>query len=542
MKPIRLAILICSVLAVGVACATPDPEGDNAKPVSNFDLTVGVAAPGSLDPARVDTESARWILNQICDPLVSFDPSTGELLPGIAEAWAVSQDARRVTFNLREGIKFHDGEVLEATDYVASLSRLVRPETQSPFYHLLTNVVGYSEVRTQQVPFLAGVTAPDPHTLVVELSEPFAPFPEVMANPSVGAAVSTAAVNDPERDFDVRPVCAGPYKIDGTTGSEEQIGMVRFDDYEGAQPALQEDGRGYAATIRWRIAFDEQKAYEMFESGKVDVAAIPAAKLAQARESRASISSSDSGHLTYVGLPVTQAGFDSTPFRRALALSMDRSAIVMDMLGRTRGIAEGFLPKSAGPAAALSACGEAFPPKPQTDAARAAAEEAAAPPSTLTLHLNDSGGHEHWMRAVADQWQAALGVETQLRSTDWESYIELLKDPGADGPFRLSWEVIYPSPEALLRPLFASDSPDNFTGYSNDRFDALLAEAASTVGPVERSEIYSQAAKVLCEDVPAIPVWFGTDHVAFGPKLAFAGKTRTNVFGDPILRELKYLQ
>lgn len=541
MRP-RWALAACSLLLSTLACATPavDDEGDEF--VNDFDLRVATAAPGSLDPARVSTEPGRWLIKQLCDPLVGLNPGTGELQPGIAEAWTVSDDARRVTFTLREGVTFHNGDELVANDYLFSLSRIVQPQTESPAYHLLDKVVGFAEVRSEQVPFLAGVTAPDPRTLVVELSEPFAPFPAVMANPSVGAAVPAAALEDPDRDFDVRPVCTGPYKIDGSSGDGDQIRLVRYEDYDGAGAKLRENGRGYAATIRWRIAADAERAYEMLEAGNVDIAPVPASRLAAAREGPANVSSGDSGHLTYIGLPVDQPGFDSPPFRRALALSMDRSAIVKGMLGRTRGLAEGFLPQSAGPAAPLTVCGDSFPPQPQEAAALAAFQEADRPPSQFNLHLNSSGGHENWLQAVATQWETALGVKAELQSRDWDGYLDYLKDPGADGPFRLSWETTYPSPESILEPLFASDSLDNFTGYSNPGFDDLLSEAASTIDPVERSTVYSHAAKLLCDDVPAIPVWFGTDHVAFGPQVVASGEQRIDIFGDPILREVRYLQ
>ncbi|MBW3591012.1 MAG: hypothetical protein KY393_04065, partial [Actinobacteria bacterium] len=193
--------IICTVLLLSTACATPDPDVEASQLVSDFDLKVATAAPGSLDPAKVDTDAAGWLIKQICDPLVSINPATGELQPGVAESWTVSDNARRVSFTLREGVTFHNGRALEASDYVFSLSRLVQPETGSPQHHLLHRVQGYGEVRAEQVPFLAGVTAPDPRTLVVELSEPFAPFPAVMANPSVGAAVPAEALDDPDLDF-----------------------------------------------------------------------------------------------------------------------------------------------------------------------------------------------------------------------------------------------------------------------------------------------------------------------------------------------------
>lgn len=529
-----LAALAGAALLLAAGCATPDEAGSAGELFVDYDLRVATAAPGSLDPAKVDTEPARWLVKLICDPLVGFDPTTGELRPAVAESWTVSDDARRVTFTLRKGVTFHNGQELVAGDYVLSLSRIVRPETESPFHHLLEKVVGYPQVRSEQVPFLAGVTAPDPQTLVIELSEPFAPFPAVLANPSVGAAVPAEALDDPDRNFDVMPVCTGPYKTDAPTGGEEQIRLVRHEQYRGLDPSARVAWRGYPGTISWRIAADASDAYEMLDAGRVDVAPVPHSMLSEARRVPDRVSSGPSGHLTYIGLPVNRAGFDSPAARRALSLGVNRSAIVRDLLGGTRDIADGFLPVSAGPAASLSGCADSFPPEPRPTEAQGDAL-----PDSFNLYLNSSGGHESWLRAVVNQWSMTLGAQGSLESMDWDPYLAFLKDPGADGPFQLSWVATYPSPESLLEPLFASDSLDNFTGYASTEFDDLLARAAATRDPAERSSHYSQATQVLCRDVPAIPMWFGSDHVAFGPEVAATGEQRIDIYGDPLLRELK---
>lgn len=531
------SLLVLTMLAA--ACATPDVSGETAELVGDFHLRVATDPTGSLDPAKVNTEPATWILKQICDPLVGMSPATGELVPAIAESWTISDNARQVVFKLRSDVTFHNGRELVAGDYVYSLSRLVRTETESPYYHLLRKVAGYQQVRSGDVPILAGLTAPDPQTLVVELSEPFAAFPAVLANPSAGAAVPAEEIDNPDQDFDAMPVCTGPYRVDVPTGSGEQIRLVRFDGYARSNPALAEGGRGFAASMSWRIAESQGEAYELLHDGLVDVAPVPHSRVQEANEVAGRVSSGESGHLTYIGLPVDGAVFDSRDVRRALALGMNRSVIVQDLLGGTRSVAEGFLPRSAGPAAALTACASTFPPEPQIPAAQSALEGVSNAPQQLTIYMNTGGGHETWLREVADQWEEALELDAELESLDWDPYLEMLRGSGPRGPFRLSWEVDYPSPESLLEPLFSSDSMDNLTGYSNAEFDDLLDEAGETVDRADRSAIYSQAAGLLCNDVPAIPMWFGHDHVAFGDQVASTGEVRIDVFGDPLLRELK---
>src|SRR5688500_9012643 len=234
--------------------------------------------PGSLDPARIDTNAATIVAAQICDTLVAFDPRTGVLKPALAQSWTVSPDAKKVTFQLRPGVKFHNGRELVAEDFVFSMSRLANPATGSTQHFLLDKVLGYTDVRASRQPVLAGVRALNPLTLEVELTQPFAEFPTVVSSLVAGSPVPKESVESSAGDFATKPVCTGPYRVE--EANDEGIKLVRNDAYYGANGAFQNGGRGQASSISFRFAETDSAAYKLLDDGEVDVAPLAARDLA----------------------------------------------------------------------------------------------------------------------------------------------------------------------------------------------------------------------------------------------------------------------
>ncbi|CAN5821377.1 ABC transporter substrate-binding protein [soil metagenome] len=532
-------ISLCLVAgACGGGEEDPAPQQDQTRP-ANFSLTMAVTRPGNLDPPRIATNSATIIASQLCDTLVAFDPRTGALKPGLAESWTIAPDARKATFRLRPGVKFHNGRDLVAEDFVYSLSRLANPATGSNQHFLLDKVVGYTEVRIGRSPALTGVKAPSPQVLEVELTEPFAEFPAIMSSVVAGSAVPREDVERSVEEFAAGPACTGPYRVG--EASAEGIELVRFEDYHGASEGFQNGGRGLAEVLSFRFVEAESDAYKLLADGDVDVSPVPPEELAAAGQVANRVSSGPNGHVSYIGLPVKKPPFDNPNLRRALALSVDRKSIISGLLGNSRQTPDGLLPASAGPGAdAETNCAAVSAENADTDAARAAlAQPGVTAPEEMNLYLNSGGGHEQWLEAVAERWNEDLGIRGVLKPAEWDPYIDFLSSPGADGPFRLAWAVNFPSPEALYAPLFASSSLDNFSRYSSPEFDAAMNKARATVADRERAAAYAEAGAIVCRDLPIIPIWFGLDHLAFADGLQAGGQSRIDIFGGPILRELR---
>lgn len=500
---------------------------------------MAITEPDFIDPSRASNRPGLFVLKQICDPLVALDPASGQLAPGAAESWELSPGATKITFKLRPRMKFHNTREVVAGDYVYSMTRFARKDSGSRQHFLLERVAGYRELRDGPAETLSGVKAPDPLTLEVELAEPFAEIASVFAHPAAGSAVPKEEVDKGAEAFAANPVCTGPYSLASPWERGGDIRLARSAPYT-PYPAVWTRSLGYSQEIVMSVVPDALQGYERLGRGEVLVAEVPVERLSEARRIAGRLESAASGVLSFIGLPVTRAPFDNRDFRVALALAIDRSEIIRGLLADSREMPAGFLPATAGPVGSDQACLETVKPRGDPAAASAALQSSGIDPAAtgIKIHFNDGGsGHENWLTIVADQWNGVLGVSSTLNSQEWGAYLDFLVD-GADGPFRLAWPVEYPSAEALFAPLLGGGSLDNYTRFANPQFDDALKRARATVDETDRRRIYLEAADVLCQQMPIIPMWFAQSHVGFHPSIVGAGETRVDIFGDPVLREL----
>jgi oligopeptide transport system substrate-binding protein len=525
------------------ACRTaesPAPTPNSSSKAPQI-LRVALTEPGIIDPSKVSAANGMFIVKQICDPLVQFEPATGKLVPGIAASWSMDPGAKKLTIQLRAGVKFQNGRELTAQDYVYSLSRLADPKTGSTLHYLLERVAGYTELRTGKSDQLSGVKATGPQTLEIELSQPYAEFPAILANPAVGAAIPKEEVDKSSDAFAAKPVCTGPWMVATPRSGGQDIELSRFDGYYGANSGFSRGGAGYHDRVIVTVTKSDTSAYQLLNSGSVDVAPVPPGNLSDAKRISGRVETAPNGLVAYLGLPVTKAPFNNNKFRQALNLDLDRRSLVSELLGGSRLLPGGFLPPTAGATSALSRCTGTVRPGPsKAEAQKALADsQVDAADTTMNVYLNTGGGHEKWLEQVLARWKSDLNLDSSLKPSEWTKYLEFLNQPGADGPFRLAWDLRFPSPEALFDNLFISTSLDNFTRYSSQEFDGLMTKARQTVDDSERAKVYAEAGKLLCRDLPIIPIWFGANHLGFGPRIQAAGAKRVDIFGDPILRELK---
>src|SRR5690606_9737792 len=85
----------------------------------------------------------------------------------------------------------------------------------------------------------------------------------------------------------------------------------------------------------------------------------------------------------------------------------------------------------------------------------------------------------------------------------------------ADGLFRLGWQMDYPSPENYLKPIYHSQGSSNNSGYANPEFDKLIAEGDAAPDTKSAVKKYQEAEDLILEDLPVLPLWFGTSAVAY---------------------------
>src|SRR5262249_23716076 len=185
-----------------------------AAPATAETLRIGmVGDPATLDPAQSTSVTDRVALAAVCDKLIDLDDKLA-YVPQLATGWSWSEDRLALTLTLRQGVVFHDGEPFDAEAVRFNFER----NKSAP----------YSRRQSELKPVKA-VNVVDPHTVRIELAEPYAPLLAQLAD-RAGMMVSPKAARALGEKLATHPVCAGPYKFLEWV-AQDRIVFERFAQY-----------------------------------------------------------------------------------------------------------------------------------------------------------------------------------------------------------------------------------------------------------------------------------------------------------------------
>lgn len=470
-------------------------EGESAAVAGGGTISVYNCEPQHLVPGNSTEVCGSKVLQQLFTGLVELDYDTYEVIPGVAESWD-TEDSQTWTFTLGEDWTFQNGEEITAQTFVDTFNWVVNPENTQQSANFFDNVVGYDAVINEETDELEGLRAVDEYTLEIELAEPFAPFPQMLTYTAF-YPMPSEAFEDIEA-FEQAPIGNGRYQIDGSWEHDVQIAADRWEDFPGENPGLPE-------RIEWRIYSDIDTAYMDVQAGNLDILdQTPPNRLTQIEADFGENSATfDTGSFTYLGLPLYQKEFQDEDVRHALSMAIDRQAVIDAIFDGAQTPATNIIPPML-PEAQDGICEWCeYNPEEAADL-----YEAAGGPSELTVWFNSGAGHEQWVEAVANQWRQNLGIEeVKFESLEFAQYLELHDNEEITGPFRLGWTLSYPSAQYAMEPIYTTGQSSNYTGFSNEEFDALIEEA-NAADPETSIELYQQAEEILLNEMPVLPMWF----------------------------------
>jgi oligopeptide transport system substrate-binding protein len=501
-----LAILLLAVAAL-CGCTHPHtgrPAGGAARGTATLLRGLG-AEPDSLDPQKARADEAQRVLRDICEGLTTLDRSGG-VAPGIAARWQVSPDGKTYTFYLRHDAKWSNGQPVVAADFVGGLRRLVEPDTASQYAEVVDVIVNTSDiVAGRKPPESLGVSAPDPYTVIVQLSNPAPYLPALLSHPSTCPVEPVALVND--KDAYARPgnlPSDGPFVLSQWVhGSYIYLTRNRFY-WNNAATRLD--------AVKYLITTDENAELTLYRADQLDVTdVIPRAQYGWIRAHLA-----DQLHIApelgvyFYGFNLQRAPFNGdAKLRRALAMSIDREKLAQLVLRSGELPAYGWIPPGVADYAPQSPDYRSQSMAQRIAEARRLYAEAgysAARPLRFELRYNTEEIHTELAIAIASMWQQALGAQVTLRAEEFRSLMQDI-DRGDVQMFRSSWIGDYNDAYTFAQ-YFKSDFGVNLTHYKNPAYDDLLARAAAEVDPAKRRGLLEQAEQVMLRDQPVIPLYF----------------------------------
>jgi len=540
----RTAVALAALLLTGCTASTgstdrPAPEGARTGGV----LRVGITAPGSIDPGNDYEPMGDLVLRTMCDPLIAVDAVSGKLRPGLLQSWVVSDSGQRLVLRLRKGVRFSDGTPVTADDVAFTLSRIASAEFASASSAQLELIDGYPEVHGDteteddtERRKLRGVKVLDEQSVDITLATRQGDFLRLLTN-RLTTPVPRDRVTRDSTAFARQPVCSGPYALDKPyRAGDKGIRLSRVLDYRSADSTLTRGGAGYADQLDFRIYPDAAGAARAQRAGQVDVAAA-------APTDRSKVQTGPHPLVEYVGFPSsTTPVFDKQVVRRALALALNREALVRQVFPGTRVPATGFLPPTTAPVFQPNACQD-LPVRGDVPAAKALLAGQDLRGLKVPFYVNTDGRNVQLARAVAAQWKAALGITAVVTPLEFDAYVKRgTSAQGFNGPFRFSWATPYADPDGALYPLFSSErvGRDNFARFSNPGLDrTLVRQAREAENEADRRLEYRAAEQTLCRELPMLPLSFSLSRYLVSDKLRSAVSTYVDrSSGQPLLREL----
>lgn len=486
-----LWLVLVALMAVGPRPQTGD-DGGRVGGSAGGVLRIGVAPLGSLDPAQARSVEQVLVADQLFDSLTAYDPVTLEPVPALAASWEASPDQRQWTFRLRPGAVFSNGRPVSAVDVKYSLERVARRGSGSPGAELLQGVAGFGPFRNG-APELAGITTPAVDVVHIALEEPVSVLDSVLASPvlSVVPKESVEAASPSAAPFSESPVGSGPFRFSRRRGP-----VVTLSPSPGADVAV--------AGVEVMQFDDARTAYDAFRKGDLDWARVPPDEVADAARRYGRGAFRPYVAELFYGFNMKSPKLADARFREALVRGIDRRAVVAAVYHGTVEPAggmvldglPGFRPDGCprcdhDPALARQLVAAAFP-------------SAGGGPPEVMLDFDADPTQEAMAKAVQASL-AEVGIRTALRATAPEAYDRLVLS-GDQEVFRLGWIAAYPSPDAVLSPLFRSGSPNNLMGYADAAVDGLLSAARAEADPARRTALYQEVERAIMDDVPVIPI------------------------------------
>lgn len=513
MRKKMIVSLLALLLAVGLvlaACApTPTPPTPVPPTPAPPAPVVGAPKHGGIlrmftntDPAYFDPHFGRqatvWMppVASIWNNLTRYDPEDpSKIIPDLAERWEISPDGLEATFYLRQGVKWHDGQPFTAEDVKFSLERMADPARAAAIAGLFVKF-DHAEVI-------------DDYTVKAIFSEPSASFFSTLATGYCVMQAKHIADEYPRTDVR-RLVGTGPFKFKEYTPGV-MFSVERNADYW-------EEGLPYLDGIECYIIRTEEGRFSALVGGEVDTGP-PSMGLLDWTTSDKLRAYPDIvqeyGPLPNVRILWPGASGPAKPLRdirvrRALSLVLQREFLILAYTGSSEwGAACGYFPLGTPgslPEEEQEWMGLNLPYADRVAEAKALMQEAGYPDGfKAVLMVDEHAGHIRLGELAADLAKRHLNIDLTVQPTEEAVKGDLLLKKEFDLTVETATGVSG-DPSDYLAQFFITGAPLNYSGYSNPKVDELFLKQEAEMDPVKRKELVHEIARILMDDMPAIPL------------------------------------
>jgi len=489
-----LALLAALAILVGACAGQPSGGGPSGGPEAKAGyggtLTFAINADiTDMDPMRSGLFVDRNLMYQMYDSLVRVNPK-GEIIPWLAEKWTPSPDGKSYTFNLRQGVKFHDGSVFDAESVKWNLDR----------YRLTKDSRRLAELAP-----VDSVTVVDPATVRVDLKTPFVPFLSQLVDRS-GMMVSRKVVEAQGEDFTRKAFKAGtgPYVLTEAV-KDDHYTFEKNPDWWGK--AANGDKLPYLDKLTFRPISDGDVRLTNVRTGQVQATNTITGKDVPTVKADTSLVYQEIPGISWISMVPNRAKgftFEDARYVKAVSVAIDRTEIL------EKGPAQGVGVVGWGPIApshfAFDANFKPFP-KGDPDAAKKLVAEVGKGP--LKFEMLVSSGNAATLQLaqlIQDQLKRA-DITADIKTLLFNEIVLLQQQHKHLGMTLIDWSGRI-DPDGNVYDFNYTGRPNNDSSYSNKDVDKLLDDSRTATDLAKRKELLLKAQQIFVVDDPA-RVWYG---------------------------------
>jgi peptide/nickel transport system substrate-binding protein len=504
---------LSSTSVAGILLASCAPAASTA---SGGTLIVGRGGDSVLLDASAATDGESWrVAGEITEPLVRLEGTSSKVVPWLAEKYE-SSDGLTWTFTLRKGVKFHDGTDLNADAVKWNFDRWMDPANQWRFgrtYEYWDTEFG-ENLKVEEVKVI------DANTFSIKLASASAVILAKLTLASFGIASPKAVQEEGDKYGTAagKAVGTGPFMFKEWIPNDK-ITLVKNPNWWGDGPKLD--------ALIYRSIPDNSARLAEFLAGTIHQADLAQTDMPAARaDPNIKEYTSPSLGVGYISFQQCIEPFDKVKVRQAIAMAINREALVKNFYADGDVVADGFQPP------AIPGSKPTLKIEYNPDKAKALLAEAGFPDgfSTEFWYVPVIRGYSPDGKAIAEALSvdlAKIGVKVDLKTEDWGAYLDH-RNQGKFPMWMLGWGSDNGDPDNFIGYHFAHPigEPKEEDCYNNDKLSQLLIDGAKEPDTAKREKIYQDAEQIVYDDMARIPVAWPAGHIFF----------RTNVEGyEPVV-------
>lgn len=450
-----------------------------------------IGEPRTLVPILASDSSSGAICGLIFNGLVKYDKDLN-LTGDLAYRWEISQDGLEITFYLRKGVKWHDGEPFTSKDVEFTYKSLIDPNVKTPY--------------SGDFQMVESLEIIDDYTLKVYYKEPFSP-----GLASWGMNIMPRHLLEKEdlntTKFARNPVGTGPYKFK-LWKTSEKIELVSNETYF--------EGRPYIARYVYRIIPDTATLFLELRAQAVDYTSLTPIQFRRQTEAEFFKKNFQrfnfpSFGYTYIGYNLNDPKFKDASVRRAINYAVNKEEIIKGvLLGLGRVSTGPFIPESW--AYNESVKPAAYDPQKSMELLKNAGWqdhdgdgilEKDGIKFSFTVITNQGNDERRMTLEIIQRRLKEVGIEVKIKIIEWSAFVSEFINKKRFEAVLLGWSLsLDPDMYDIWHSSKTKEGEFNFVGYSNEELDRLLLAGRRTFNQGEREKIYRRIHEILYEDQP----------------------------------------